>query len=446
MRLPGLPFVILLIALLTAVPAVAQLSQVDAVARAESMIDAMATGRFEDVTTTFDDRMRAALPAQKLAASWAGVEQQAGAFARRIGATTRTQGEYTVVTMTCAFAQATVDVQIALDATGKVAGFGMRPAAVPPTAPPPYAQPEAYAEQEVVTGAEGWPLPGTLTAPVGDGPFPAVVLVHGSGAQDRDASFGPNRIFRDLALGLASRGIVVLRYEKRPRQHGPRMVELPSLTIREEVIDDVLAAVAQLRETPKIDPNRIFVIGHSLGGMLAPRILEADPAIAGAVVMAGAVRSIEQSIVEQTRYLIMVDGEISDEERSQLEQAEQLAARVRGLTSDDAGSRELIGGAPASYWLDLRGYNPPQAASRLAHPFLVLQGERDYQVTMADFERWRGALASRANVTLKAYPALNHMFMRGEGPSEPSEYLTPGHLDPDVVSDIAEWLADVRRP
>jgi dienelactone hydrolase len=437
-QLALLPVVLLVAA--APVASSSQLAQVDAVARVESLVDALAAGRFDDVTATFDDRMRTGLPTEKLAASWVAVEQQAGRFERRIGATTRTQDQYTIVTMTCAFAQATVDVQIALDASGRVAGFGIRPAAVPPTAPPPYARPEAYVEQDVVTGAEGWPLPGTLTVPIGDGPFPAVVLVHGSGAQDRDASFGPNRIFRDIALGLASQGVAVLRYEKRPRQHGERMIELASLTVRDEVIDDAVAAVGQLRRTPRIDGSRIFVLGHSLGGMLAPRIVAADPAIAGAIVLAGAVRSLEQSIVEQTRYLIMVDGQLVDEERTQLEQAEQLAARVRALTPADAPSRELIGGAPPSYWLDLRGYDPPAAASALAHPFLVLQGERDYQVTLADFARWRAALASRANVTLRSYPDLNHMFMRGAGPSQPSDYLTPGHVDPDVVADIARWI------
>jgi dienelactone hydrolase len=299
----------------------------------------------------------------------------------------------------------------------------------------------------VTAGAAGWPLPGNLTMPVGDGPFPAVVLVHGSGPQDRDASIGPNKLFRDIAFGLATNGVAVLRYEKRSREHAARLNENLRITVREEAIDDVLAGVALLRRSARIDPTRVFVLGHSLGGMLAPRILEADPTLAGAVVLAGAVRPIERSIIEQTRYLLVADGQLTDDERDQLMAVERLAASVRALTPDDVGKPVSTGGAPASYWLDLRGYDPPALASRLASPFLILQGERDYQVTMADFARWRAALESRANVTLTSYPALNHMFMAGAGPSLPSEYLAPGHVDAQVVADIARWITTtVRQP
>jgi dienelactone hydrolase len=311
---------------------------------------------------------------------------------------------------------------------------------------PSYARSDAYGEQHVVAGAEGWPLPGTLTMPVGDGPFAAVVLVHGSGPHDRDGTSGPNRPLRDIAVGLASRGVAVLRYDKRSLLHAQRLAA-PGTTVSDEVIDDALAGVALLRRTPRIDPARVFVLGHGLGGTLAPRIAEADPSLAGVIVLAGAVRPPEQAIVEQTRYLIVADGELTDAEREQLMGAERLAASVRALTPADAGRSEAILGAPPSYWLDLRGYDPPALASRLAHPFLVLQGERDYQVTMADFARWRAALESRANVTLRSYPTLNHLFMPGRGPSLPDEYLTPGHVDAGLVADIETWLTSVsRRP
>jgi dienelactone hydrolase len=306
--------------------------------------------------------------------------------------------------------------------------------------PPPYAVPASFVETDVTAGTAEWPLPATLATPVGDGPFPAVVLVHGSGAQDRDASIGPNRLFRDIAHGLASRGIVVLRHEKRFQHYESDVPSMAPFTVREEAIDDALAGVALLRQTARVDPAQVFVLGHSLGGMLAPRIAAADPDLAGLIVMAGAVRPIEQSIVEQTRYLLMADGEFTNQDREQLLAAERLVAEVRALGPDNVSATEWVGGAPPSYWLDLRGYDPPQVASRLPHAFLVLQGERDYQVTMADFARWRAALESRANVTLRSYPSLNHVFMGGEGPSLPSEYLTPGHVSPSVVDDIARWV------
>jgi dienelactone hydrolase len=437
--------------LLSVAPCAAQLPaagpDAETVRRAEAVIAALAEGRFADVFAAFDEKMRAGLPLEKLAAGWTAAAQGAGEFRRMTGVRTDTREAYRIAVVTCEFARASIDVQVVFDPQHRIAGLAMRP--TPPataSAPPPYADPERFTEEEVTTGAPGWPLPGTLTLPVGDGPFPAVVLVHGSGPQDRDATIGPNKPLRDLAQGLATRGVAVLRYVKRSQAHAQRMAPLTTITVQDESIDDVLAAVALLRQSPRIDATRIYVLGHSMGGMLVPRIAAADTALAGAIVMAGSVRSIEQAIVEQTRYLLIADGDLTDADRDQLMQVEQLAAQVRALGPSDAESGRMLGGAPASYWLDLRGYDPPRAASRLALPFLVLQGERDYQVTMADFSRWRAALESRANVALRSYPALNHLFMPGAGPSLPNEYLNPGHVDRAVIDDIATWIQTGRLP
>lgn len=450
-KLPLYTCILVLLFMLPAVPVVARAVQTyDAgVARhAEMVVDLIAGGHFDEVVQTFDEKMRSALPVPNLNVAWSSTTATAGAFERRVATRTEVRGAFRIAVVTCAFARANVDVQVVMNADGQVVGLSMRPAA--PTVAsgsPSYARPDSYTEQDVTAGAAGWPLPGTLTMPVGEGPFPAVVLAHGSGPQDRDASIGPNKLFRDIALGLASNGVAVLRYEKRSRQFAQRMNETAQVTVREEVIDDVLAGIALLRRSERIDPSRVFVLGHSLGGMLVPRILDADPTLAGAMLLAGAVKPLEQSIIEQTRYLLVADGQLTDDERDQLMAAERLAASVRALTPADVEKPASIGGAPASYWLDLRGYDPPALASRLASPMLVLQGERDYQVTMTDFARWRAALASRANVTLTSYPALNHMFMAGTGPSLPGEYLEPGHVDAQVIADIARWILSVpQRP
>jgi alpha-beta hydrolase superfamily lysophospholipase len=96
--------------------------------------------------------------------------------------------------------------------------------------------------------------------------------------------------------------------------------------------------------------------------------------------------------------------------------------------------------APVSYWLDLRGYSPPETAKELKQPLLILQGERDYQVTIEDFKRWTAALSAKSNVTFKSYPSLNHLFITGTGRSTPSEYDQAGHVDERVVQDIAAWI------
>jgi fermentation-respiration switch protein FrsA (DUF1100 family) len=136
----------------------------------------------------------------------------------------------------------------------------------------------------------------------------------------------------------------------------------------------------------------------------------------------------------------MAGGTVTPAGQAQIDEAQKLVEAVRALTPEAARSGKTIFGAPASYWLDLRGYDPPAAARNVKQPMLVLQGERDYQVTVDEFARWKSALAVKSNVTFHSYPALNHLFIAGTGKSLPAEYETAGHVDEAVVRDIAEWI------
>jgi uncharacterized protein len=415
---------------------------VDPKAHAAVLMAAMTAQEFPRVEAEFDDKMKAALPPGRLAAAWQGLVAQAGAF-KSCGGDVRVRAiaDKQMVITPCEFERAKIDVQIAFDAGNRISGFAMRTAAsTVPYGPPSYANASSYAESDVTVGSGEWALPGTLTMPAGDGPFPALVLVHGSGPHDRDETILANKPFKDLAVGLASRGIAVLRYDKRSKVYGAKMSDLPGLTVREEVIDDAVAAVVRLRTTPKIDPARIFVLGHSLGGMLVPRIAAADPKLAGVVVLAGAARPLTQAIVEQTKYLAAADGTISPDEQAQIDEVTKLAAAIDALAPADASRDRRLFNAPASYWLDLRGYDPPSAARTVKLPMLVLQGERDYQVTMEEFAKWKAALGDRRDVTFRSYPALNHLFLAGTGKSLPAEYNQASHVAEEVVSDIAAWV------
>jgi dienelactone hydrolase len=336
-----------------------------------------------------------------------------------------------------------LDVRVVFNADKQVTGlFFKQPKSNYEFKPPSYAQPESYREKEVVVGTGEWELPGTLTLPKGDGPFPAAVLVHGSGAHDRDETIGPNKPFRDLAWGLASQGIAVLRYEKRNNVHAARMLALKDkLTVKEETIDDALEAVAVLRKQKEIDAKRIFVIGHSLGALVAPQIGTRDPGIAGLVLMAGNARPLEDVILEQITYIQSLQGESSGENREELDKIKKQVERAKDLKlTPDAPAAELPLGIPAAYWLALRAYNQTETASRLKQPILIAQGERDYQVTMDDFNLWKKALASHGNAAFRSYPKLNHLFMEGEGKAKPAEYEKAGHVSRELVDDLAAWI------
>lgn len=310
---------------------------------------------------------------------------------------------------------------------------------------PPYADPALYTEQEVTISGGGFSLPGTLTMPKGEGPFPAVVLVHGSGPNDRDESLGPNRPFRDLAWGLASNGIAVLRYDKRTLIYGEKSaVPIENLTVKEESMDDALAAAALLRTTAGIDPTKVFILGHSLGGLLTPRITAQDSELAGAIIMAGNTRPLEDLMVIQTSYLAETDGTVSLAEKNQIDIVKKQVRNIKDLTDSQWGEKGLfILGAPAAYWLDLRSYNPVETARKLTQPLLILQGECDYQVTFKeDFQGWKDGLSDRTDVTFKSYAKLNHLFMvgTGTGAGTAEEYAIPGHIPLEVITDISAWI------
>lgn len=413
---------------------------------ASALVEALARGEFERVAEALHPEVRQALPAATLRQVWEGLVAQVGAFRKVAGTRPGEPGAGDAVFVVCEFERATLDVRLAFDPAGRIVGLNILPSAgLHEWTPPDYANLDAFSEREVVVGQGEWALPGTLSMPAGEEPFPALVLVHGSGPQDRDESLGPNKPFRDLAWGLASRGIAVLRYEKRTRAHGGNVAALAdTLTVQEETVDDALAAAALLRGTDGIDPRRVFVLGHSLGGMLIPRIGSGDPDLAGLIVLAGTTRPLEDVVLDQVEYLSAVDGTVTDEERGVIEQVRAQVARVKdpGL-SPAMPPGQLPLGTPAAYWLDLRGYEPAQAARELPQPMLIIQGGRDYQVTMDDFRGWQDALADRADVTFKLYPALNHLMIAGEGVCSPAEYFVPGHVEQVVVEDIAGWIAEV---
>jgi uncharacterized protein len=418
------------------------------IGKARHFLERMDKGDFAGAVSDFDATMNRVSGPDKLAEFWEAAPARLGAFKRQTAARTEKLEPYDAVLVTCEFEKITLDARIVFDKEGRIAGFQLVPS-LPPAeyAPPAYADPSLFDERDVTVGVPQWPLPGTLSLPKGAGPFPAVVLVHGSGPNDRDETIGPNKPFKDIAWGLASKGIAVLRYEKRTRVHGPKLVMDPvlgpALTVKEETIEDALSAVSFLKGTNRIDQRRIFILGHSLGGMLVPRIGMAggDLGIAGFVVLAGLTRPLEDTIVRQMTYLYGLDGSLSADDKSKLEELKTQAARIKGFRETDAVSGERVLNAPVRYWLDLRGYDPTEVALTLNKPMLILQGARDYQVTTEDFENWKRALGAKPGTAFRLYPKLNHLFFEGRGLPTPDEYTRiHGSVALEVVEDIAGFI------
>lgn len=412
-------------------------------ARAKEILVSMTAGNFGKIEAQYDAPLAAHLQPGKLAYMWQSLTSQVGAYKSLVSSRFMILQGTQVVILTAAFERATLDIFVGFDAEGRIGGLRFAPHAPEvPWTPPSYAKPAEVLQKTVVVSSSRWQLPGILSFPPGKGPFPAVVLVAGSGPQDLDETIGPNKPFKDIAYGLASRGIAVLRYTKRTKQYGEKSSDDPAaFTVNEETVSDARAAVALLAAHPLIDPKRIYVLGHSLGAYLAPRIASGDVQVAGLILLAGNTRPLGEVIAEQVRYLAGAQNLPAAEAQRRIDAAE---AAAREIARPDLKSTDLVDvvGAkiPGSYWLDLRGYHPAATAAKLAIPMLILQGERDYQVRMADFEGWKKALGRKKSARFLFYPALNHLFQTGTGPSTPAEYEKPGHVAEEVISDIAAWI------
>jgi dienelactone hydrolase len=389
----------------------------------------------------FDEHLKAELPAEKLRGFWAGVGAKAGRLKSCAEPRINWVGNYTLAFTKCTFQKEGGELKLTFHNDGRLAGMFLETGGASRSdwSAPTYVTPGAFREREVQVVSGAVSLPGTLAMPAGDGPFPGVVLLHTSGPQDRDETIGAFRPFQDLSQGLASRGIAVLRYDKRTTVYRTELAGTRDLTIRQEVIDDALAAVNLLRATPGVDGRRVFLAGHGLGGILAPRIGVLDGSLAGAVLLAAPSRPMSEVVRDQARWLLE-PGAPEGQRRAApglLQEANALADVYAGRPGPPSGT---ILGASVSYWLDLKAQRPLEAARSLGRPLLVLQGERDYQVSMLDFAGWKKELAGRPGVVLKSYPALNHLFAPGEGRSTPAEYERPGHVAAEVVEDIAAFV------
>ena len=411
----------------------------DPAALAARALDHLDAGEYAQVEAMFGADMAQAVPADKLKAVWESLPAQVGKATGRGQPQLSEANGATLVQVPLHYEKAELVGKFAIDGGGRIVGFLVQPAQAAAAAPAPaVADDAAFEERDIQVGAGEGALPGTLAMPKGAGPFPAVVLVHGSGPHDRDESIGPNKPFLDIARGLAAQGIAVLRYEKRTKAR-PQDFASGAFGVDEETTNDAVLAVDALRKMDGIDGKRIFVLGHSQGGMMAPRIAAVSGHVAGLVLLAAPARPLLDIVIEQNRRLaVLDDGKTSDAERDAINALIQQVRTTRDPATDAA--TKTVMGMPAGYWRSIDTVDPVAEARRVALPMLVLQGARDIQVVDSDWQAWRSAFGNDAKVQFKLYEALNHLGIPGEGEGSLAEYQQPGHVDPALIGDVASWV------
>lgn len=302
-----------------------------------------------------------------------------------------------------------------------------------------------FFEKDVnIPTADSIVLPATVVIPKSSkiNRFPIIIFVHGSGPSNRDEEIGPNKPFKDLACGLAKYNIATVRYEKRSLEYGDQLaLNKDSITIYDETIDDAVSILNYVSTLNYVDTTNIFILGHSQGAMCAPKIMQIFGRAKGGILMAAPARSLPVILLDQINHLLKTDS--SDFKTHFI--ANTLKYQVGVLESDSFNIKTksimLPFGQPAKYWLSLKNFDQLKTAREIQKPLLILQGEKDYQVTVTDFNLWQNSL-DKSKATFKLYPKLNHLFFTSGAVNDPLEYEKPSHVHQEVIKGIAQWVRE----
>ena len=376
-----------------------------------TVLELAQAGRFAEIPELFAPQLRALVAPEVLETAWTAELAKQGPVTS-VGAALSEPGPAgaVVVKVPVTCERGGFALIAAASDEGKLSGLQIAPlsaaAPIAPWEPPGYTDPAGFDEHEVTVGPEPVAVPGTLAVPHGAGPWPGVVLLAGSGSLDRDETIGRNKPFKDIAWGLATRGVAVLRFDKVTFTHAGGSSRRLAVHVRDEYLPARHRGDQTLREHPGVDPARVYVLGHSLGGTVAPRVAAAEPGRGrhdphgrGCPAAALGHRPPDPlSRLAEPRHR----GVIPASDRRAHQKAGWSTAPTsrprRRPANYRSGLRRRTGSTSAAM-------TRPRLAAALDTPMLILQGGRDYQVTVADdLARWRAALDGRPDVTIRVYP------------------------------------------
>lgn len=388
-----------------------------------------------------DSNSRKRITPYALSSMWRGSVKELGEFQDTLDQMQEEKNGVHYVIYGVQFENAKMNILASITDDLKVSGFFLQPYKTKiPYRLPSYYEADKLKEIEYTVKNGKYSLPGILTMPVGvKGKVPLLILGHGSGPNDRDESIGPNKVFRDLAYGLAAQGIATYRFDKRSLIYGARMAkDLDSFTVWEECVSDLIYMVDTFSQDDRF--SGVSVLGHSLSAFLIPRIAANAKYLKSGIIMAGPARPLEVLLLEQYKYLQSIDSNGDD----WLRPIKELEESIEYLHSEDFDANTdgslLPLSLPGAYWYDLKDYDPIAVAKKLKTPFLVLQGEKDYQVLMTDYNLWKSGLKKKRRNKFHSYPNLGHGMFKGSDDPGPSQYEVQDNVELQVILDIAKFL------
>lgn len=276
-------------------------------------------------------------------------------------------------------------------------------------------------------------LNGILTLPKGVENPPVVVMAQGSGPSDLNETIGPNKPFEDIAHNLARQGIASLRFDKRTYAFPESMT---SLNIEDEYFYDVSYAIHMLEEYD-VNPFKIYYLGHSLGGMISFSLLHQHPELKGAIILAGSPRKLEEIIYDQAKNAMISSGTSTELIEENMQVYDEAIKQISELNEESEKSTILQ--IDSDYWLSLNN-NSFEKYKEINKKFLILQGEKDFQVFFdKDFQMFKDEYSKNKLVTLKSYENLNHLFMESTT-GNVDEYNIKSNVSSEVIDDIVNWI------
>lgn len=423
----------------------AQVKKAQAYQFAEQVMRQLQAEQFDSIVPHFDSTLSSRLDVARLRSTWETLNAQFGEFeqAEQPNIDT-TPGHYLSQTI-LKFHRTRLAFNLTLNERFQIAGIFFQPQYG--YAPASYVNTLAFTEYRLHFGKAPYAMWGMLSMPAGVKQPPCVIIVGGSGPTDMDMTLESNKPYKDIAWGLASKGVAVFRFHKRSFLYGPQLAQDAysgqKMTIKEEYLDDVKDVVNLLKKDKRINTKKIFILGHSQGGMLAPLIAQQNPAVAGVIMAEANARPMQDLLIEQIDFLYK-DQELTAVQREKTDALKRhaLNAKRPDLTLNEPN--DSLPGAPAAYWISVNSYNQLEVTKKIKQPVMIVQGERDYQVTMKEYALWQSGLAARKGMTTyKLYPKLNHLLMEGEGPSSPQEYSKRGNVPEYVIDDLAGWIKNI---
>ncbi|MHB8130503.1 MAG: alpha/beta hydrolase [Mobilitalea sp.] len=399
----------------------------------EALVLQMVEGEYKDTFDTLSTKVKSQVNEKALKEAWEATAAGMGNYIEVYEITEEAVNDFQIVNVILRYENNGLKASFTYNKSGLLDGLWFNYSPIEEEA----VTNEVFEEIKISFGEDEYPVSGILTLPLDIDKPSVTILVPGSGTHDVNEIVGANKPFQDIAWGLAEQGIASIRYNERLMSY-PSLAD-NDLTIELDSLTDAADAINYAVNCDKINKDKIIVVGHSLGGMMAPKIASDNKEVAGIIILAGSPRNLEEIVYDQ------VMDAIENAEGATQEQIDQTIKitedSVKAIKNLDKSSKDALFGFPSSYWYGLNQIKTSDLVAELTIPIFIAQGSEDWQVFAdKDYVMWQKILSEKENVTFHLYDNLNHLFMTSNGKTDVTEYNVKDNVEQVVIDDMAEWI------